>query len=309
MNSLLKKLATFIAPVVIMVALYFIYLAKGGDVAREDVKAYIKNMRVSADYTLSLGAHGGDCEKIGDWDNEKFSCTLKNTLKDNVSIQIAADNLILDGNNMVMHGQGDKVAIYVINQRMITIKNLKIEGYQDGIYMQNAKSVTVSNIDAKNNEQYGINMSGGSNNNVIENNRIGPSVLHGIAVSSSHGNQFVGNTISNNRDGIRTMNSSGNVFIENIFSNNRIEGLDFHNSTGNRVIFNSFITDKEVSILSDISADKNFYNVSAGGNYYSAYDEPVEGCDDINGDGYCDKAFEFVGVNDKYPFVKKKDRR
>lgn len=305
MKTLLKILFLSLTPIAILVGLYSVYLVAGGEVAREDVKAYIKQLKVDADYTINSHTGGGDCEEIGEWDSEKLTCTLKGSLDDNITIRIASDNLVLDGNNQLMNGLGDKVAIYVINQRMVTIKRFKIVSYQVGVYMQNAKSVIVSDMDISKNTWHGIVISGGSDYNVIRDNNIGPSTLHGIAVSSSHGNQFISNSVTNNRDGIRTMNSHGNVFVGNVFTRNRIEGLDFHGSSRNLVFYNSFITDGEVPLIRDIASHDNTYFIMAGGNYYSIFDEAKEGCNDLNTDGLCDKAFEFGIVTDRYPFVKK----
>ncbi|MDH3636519.1 MAG: right-handed parallel beta-helix repeat-containing protein [Gammaproteobacteria bacterium] len=303
MYKFLKNVVIASLPLVLLATAYASYLATGGQIARNDVKSLIKRLSVSATYTLTADNNGGDCAKIGIWEDGTSTCKLTDSLALGDSIYIKDSFVKLDGNNQTMEGDGNSIAIHILGSRGVEVYDLKIRGYKQGIFMQNATLAKIRNIDITQSEINAMVMLGGSNYNLIEDNRVSHSGLHGINVGTSHGNRFIGNYATDTRDGIRLQNSHGNIFIANFFEKNRIEGLDFHSSTENLVFYNRYV-DEEIAVISDLIADVNRYQLDFGGNEYSAYDEPEEGCEDKNSDGFCDAPYKFDGVIDTKPLVK-----
>ncbi|MEM0377099.1 MAG: NosD domain-containing protein, partial [Thermofilum sp.] len=98
------------------------------------------------------------------------------TLTDDVTTEgiiIEKDNIVLDGNGHTVVGQGKGSGIRLENRREVTIRNLKIEKFDIGIYIKESNYITISG-------------------NKITNNGLG------IHLDVSSGNTIVGNTIANN---------------------------------------------------------------------------------------------------------------
>jgi len=112
-------------------------------------------------------------------------------------IVVTADNITIDGNGYTLKGFGSGTGFYLEGRSNVTIKNVIIEGWDDGIYL----------IDSSNNSISG--------NNITNNWR-------GIYLWwSSNYNTISGNNITNNGYGIRLWYSSNNKFYHNNLVNNR----------------------------------------------------------------------------------------
>lgn len=92
-----------------------------------------------------------------------------------------------------------------------------------------------------------------------------------------HNNSFTGNTY-----GIYLASANGTTVYNNNFLENSFQAFDY-NGTGNQ--FNQLAPD--------------------GGNYWSGYDTPAEGCNDTGGDGFCDAAYSVYGATDNLPWTTK----
>jgi len=157
-------------------------------------------------------------------------------------------------------------------------------------------------------------MKNNSNNNIISFNYIGESFLstfnsnslgHGIRIDDSQNNSIINNIITKTKDAIRLQNSNHNTITRNNIFDNRVEGLDFHKSEGNKIFFNNFDEPEAIPVISIPPRFSNEFFSSKGGNYYSNFDEPAEGCTDQNFDNFCDEPFLFKGGEDSLAFVKR----
>ena len=114
-------------------------------------------------------------------------------------------------------------------------------------------------------------------------NYISNSTYNGLELSNTRNITLSNNLIANNAIGLYTFNVSG---FNNSFYNNDVVG----NTTQVQVV----------------SAPSNIvYHLAAptGGNYWSDYDTPGEGCDDTNSDGFCDAPYSFTDGADNLPLT------
>ena len=137
--------------------------------------------------------------------------------------------------------------------------------------------------------------------NTATNNHIG------IYLSGSS-STLTANTSSNNLDyGILLINSSNNNTLSgNTVSNNQLAGIRLHSSSSNRIYHNNFISNAtQVSFDTTDNVD-NVFNLASptGGNYWSDYDAPAEGCNNANADNFCDAPYTFTGGQDNLPWTK-----
>jgi parallel beta-helix repeat protein len=152
-------------------------------------------------------------------------------------------------------------------------------------------------------------------NSVFQNNYAGVKFNHGTY------NLIANNTFSQNQPGIIFENSENNTITNNTFMLSGNYGIRSHtNSRNNRIYHNRFIDGFLLPQGSD-DGDSNSWNDTypSGGNYWSEYDEPIEGCiDDFDGaitpqttgfpDGICDNPYYLDADSvDYYPFILKQD--
>lgn len=140
------------------------------------------------------------------------------------------------------------------------------EGY--GIYLNGSRNVTVAGCRVTENLHHGIKLDETSSS-VIANNTINRHDYgKGIDVEASPGNNFTGNTISENRDGgIWLTSSPDNVVAGNVFRSNHhwhahgLPGLHLEASGGTTVANNTFINDScYIGVDYDITMENNTVN-------------------------------------------------
>jgi len=251
--------------------------------------------------SISNNQDGGDCLKIGNWNPQTKTCTLTNNLTNIRNIQINADKITLDGNNysVVGHGETSRISgIEVLSKSGVTIKNLQIKDFRYGVLLENSSNNTLTNLKISQSNEHGIFLIDNSNNNTISFNNIHSNVKHGISIEDSVNNFITGNDIKQTRDGIRIYNSNNTVITKNTVADSLVEGIDIHKSFDIMVYHNNFLVQDALPILDNQPQNLNTFFISSGGNYYSVYDEPSEGCYDQNSDGFCDSPFIF-GCNDR----------
>lgn len=134
---------------------------------------------------------GGDCTSIGTWNNSAKTCTLTSDYAG--TIGILNDGITLDGGGHTLSGSRPNGGL-VFNVSGVTVKNLTISGYGNGLLI-----------------------SGAGGNFIICNTIVGNDV--GVNVDYSDANVIAFNTISGNGVGVSANGSSGNEV-----NNNRLEG-------------------------------------------------------------------------------------
>jgi parallel beta-helix repeat protein len=178
----------------------------------------------------------------------------------------------------------------------------RISGAAAGITLNGKTGVTVKNCVVTNTVN-GIVLSSSSGNtfeaNTVEGN------AGGFQLTTSVGNTFKGNTARRNGQfGFRVEGAStGNILRGNTIASNA-RGLDVVSSSGNFVINNNFLDN---GIQTAVSGPSPFFSFGAptGGNYWSDFDTPAEGCGDANSDGFCDGPRIFTGGRDNLPWTKR----
>src|SRR3989344_2987458 len=92
--------------------------------------------------THHITAGGGDCNKIGTWSDAIATCTL--TKNSDQTIAIEDSNITLDGAGHTLIGTGTGDGVYT-DMSNVTIKNLQISGFSNGITFSNALLTSSSN--------------------------------------------------------------------------------------------------------------------------------------------------------------------
>ena len=127
-----------------------------------------------------------------------------------VCVEVKCSNVIIEGNGHTIDGNGQNgyCGIYVSNQNSaisgVTVRNLKVTGYSDSIYFDNAKNGLIDSCTIRDTPSGGMGLilSGGSSGNIVTNNRIITSTsqysnTNGIVISSSWSNQIYNNELNN----------------------------------------------------------------------------------------------------------------
>lgn len=108
-------------------------------------------------------------------------------------------------------------------------------------------------------------------------------------------------TVSGFTYGIYVLASSNSTLTGNTLTNNTY-GVYIASSNGLKVYNNNFINNINQAVVSGGSG--NVFNVTgSGGNYWSNFDTPAEGCSDNNNDLFCDTAYAFTGGQDNQPYT------
>ncbi|MDP3015275.1 MAG: NosD domain-containing protein [bacterium] len=268
-------------------------------------------------------ATGGDCYLIGNWNGGTKTCTLTKDVFE--TIQIDNDGITLDGNGHIITGSNTGFGIYLPQKTGVIVKNLSINQFNNGIYLFSSNgnnlinnisnfngSGIVVNWNSNNNNfinnttnynrGFGINISSYSNNNVLSNNTTNNNDLYGIYVYYGNNyNNLSGNIANSNDIGIYLYTSNNNNLADNITNSNRI-GIYFFNSSNNKIYNNNFINNR--TQISVYWGSGNVFSLVApiGGNYWSNFDTPTEGCNDLNNDNFCDSPYIFIGGQDNLPW-------
>jgi len=128
---------------------------------------------------------------------------------DSYGIVVERDNIVVDGAGYTLQGTGNYTGISLVDRSNVTVRNVEIRNFSSGIRISDT--------------WFG---SGGSRNNVTNNN-ITNNTGHGIVIADSKlneafcGNNIVfGNTITSNDCGIFISYSTNNVLRNNQMNNN-----------------------------------------------------------------------------------------
>lgn len=175
----------------------------------------------------------------------------------------------------------------------------------DGIYFNKVRNGIITNSFIGYNTR-GITLDN-SHNNVLSDNQIAPNYFYGIQLSSSNDNMVTRNLVTQDYfyyDGIILNSANDNVLTYNTISYFRRYGLYLSSSVGNQIYHNNFINNAIQAAVFDGS--DNIFNLPSpdGGNYWSNYDTPTEGCNNLNGDNFCDTPYVFTGGQDNLPWTK-----
>lgn len=200
---------------------------------------------------------------------------------------VVKSNVVLDCRGFQITGLGGTTEQYGISLSGrpgaeisgATVKGCRVSRFHRGIRLHAASSSLIAdstatdNGDQRNHVGYGIDVSGGSHNNVLENNRVHRNADEGIHIGTgSYKNRFVGNTSADNyRENLYLLLANGNVFVRNTLGPGGVNSLYLKDSGGNRFEGNTF-RGNTARIVGD-ARDNQFINntFSGAGLHFQPY--------------------------------------
>lgn len=169
-----------------------------------------------------------------------------------------------------------------------------------GIHLWNSSHNTIIENVVKDNPHFGIELDS-SGENIIAENDFHQNQGVGIRLWDSNNNSISGNrALDNQLSGIELQDSENNTIAGNYASGNLGRGIFLTSSQNNFIYNNYFAGNNEYDAYDD---GTNAWDDGKVGNHYGDF---VEGCEDEDGDGICDDAYEiFGGTNlDGHPLVR-----
>ena len=145
------------------------------------------------------------------------------TLTDNIygSVVVERDGIVVDGRGFAVQGGGSNTGIDLSYRSNVTLRNVKVTGFDVGISLLASNNCTLLANCAYLNRLRGIDLAT-SNNNILASNTVSSNEA-GIVLSRCRGNVLTGNTAFNNSlGGILFWYSSANALVRNnAFLNNQ----------------------------------------------------------------------------------------
>ena len=144
------------------------------------------------------------------------------TFTDNIfsqSIVVGRDNIAVDGAGYTLQGTGNGVGLNLTARSNVTIKNMEIEAFEYGIWLENDSNYNIISGNKVANNANGISVKYSLNNSIFGNELV--SNGYGIWLYQSSDNVISGNNITNNYYGIKLGSSSNNAFCENNITHNQ----------------------------------------------------------------------------------------
>jgi parallel beta-helix repeat protein len=169
------------------------------------------------------------------------------------SIVVEKDNIVVDGAGYILQGTGIGTGINLTGRTNVTVKNMEINNFFYGIYLNSSLSNSLSSNNVKANV-YGIYLSASSNNSILGCS-ITESGSSGVWFRCSSNNDINGNRITGNgQDGIWLSCSSddnrvsGNIVEANVYgiriddySNNMLRNNELRDNGCNLGVFGSLL--------------------------------------------------------------------
>ncbi len=225
------------------------------------------------------------------------------------SVVIERNDMTLDGAGLtVQESQGSSYeGIYVYGRSNVTVKNINVEGFYHGVWLDSSSNSSIFNSNIEANTGTGIVLSAGSRYNSIVENNITANGGEGIfLLGSSNYNSIIDNTITTNNYGISLYLSANNsVYGNNVLSNNY--GIRLQACYNNSIYHNNFVNNtNEVYMVESTNIWDNGY--PSGGNYWSNYtgldSNRGAGQNQTGSDGIGDTPY-IIDMNntDRYPLM------
>ncbi|MBC7130133.1 right-handed parallel beta-helix repeat-containing protein [Candidatus Bathyarchaeota archaeon] len=165
-------------------------------------------------------------------------------------IKVGKDHIVIDGAGHTLKGRKiyDSRGIDLAGRKNVTVKNLKIESFDYGVYLNSTSDCTIMENEFMEN-YVAVWISFSSNNKVLANSiaNISLSQGYGIWVKNSTGNLVDGNNVTLYSYGIYLGYSDDNVISENILKENRV-GVYLYRSSDNMLSGNKLINNVDSGI-------------------------------------------------------------
>jgi len=248
---------------------------------------------------------------MGVWLDGKADVLIKNltitSFGNGVGVWVSSKNTFID--NVISNNASDGIILLLASENKLMenkISNNKSAGVS--ILYSNNNEITDNIIEE--NEFYGIDIVY-SNNNTVENNAITATRSQiggaGLYIREAVNNNIINNTISRNKNqGVYLLWADNNVLTGNTISHNLRYGFYIIFSKYNKVYRNNIIDNFWPIVFWPLSPSENKFHLPLpiGGNYWSTFDSPAEGCLDANADRICDSPYYFgYGDQDDFPWT------
>lgn len=208
------------------------------------------------------------------------------TFTDNINdfIVVETDNIIVDGAGYTILGTGSFLytkGVDLAGRKNVTLRNMSIEAFYYGIYLDSSSNNSVFGNNITNNE-YGIRLDYSSNNSICRNNltanngggiflfyssdnrvsgnNITTNSSEGIYLLYSSDNNISGNNVTNNEDGIILADSSINSISGNNITANRAIGIFLGYSSINIIFGNDLVANGDGIHLIGSSGNLIYHN-------------------------------------------------
>jgi len=245
-----------------------------GDTIKVHSGTYYENVNINKQLTLR-GVNTGGGKPVVDAGGSGSVITL------------SVDGITLVGFNATNSSKSDGSERFVgikVNSNNNAIAYNTVCSNQFGIFLDHAINNTITSNNACNNI-LGITLIYSSKSNILRNN----------VCNNTHGGILIGvSSINNIINGNNVNNNSADFPFGNII---------FGDGADNNLIFQNNFVNYLANNVGD-NADNQWDNDTIG-NHFNNFDEPVEGCTDIDGDGICDSGYNIPGGSnvDRYPLV------
>jgi len=176
------------------------------------------------------------------------------TFVDNVSdsIVIERDNVVIDGEGHSVEGVGGGTGVVLAARNNVTVRNIRIVGFQTGANLDHSGSCVLTNVTSSNNWRYGIHLNFSSDNKVFWNKIVANG--NGIMLEYSADNLIDGNVVTNSLGaGIDLLCSNNNRVLDNTAKYNGLAapdngdqdtgirvGLSYGNTVSGNTIVNNY---------------------------------------------------------------------
>ncbi|MGB8780898.1 MAG: NosD domain-containing protein [Candidatus Bathyarchaeia archaeon] len=216
-------------------------------------------------------------------DNITYTLTGNITSATN-GIEIERNNIVLNGAGYTVTGSGkgyDENGTTLTNMSNVTVKNMTITNFANGIFLYSSDNSTLSG-NTVTNDWEGIVLDSSSDNNTLSGNNVTNNAT-GIWLESSDNNTLSGNNVTNDFYGIEIDYSSNNVLSGNNVTANSNGGIWLEYSSnctlsGNNVTANTYGgIDVEESSNCTLSGNNVTANGSVGIFLDSSSDDTLSG--------------------------------
>lgn len=196
------------------------------------------------------------------------------------ALAIGADDITLDCSGWTLAGDGTGVGVRVDGHTGVTVTNCMVQRFATGILLTSAPGNHLTRNGVSGSTSLGsgaIQLSSGSDGNVVEGNRAWDNAGRGIAVVDSDGNLVRDNGLVRNAfRGIDLIDAASNAVIENLVHDNTSGGVVISGSADANLLHGNTVTE---------SGSEGFA-VFAGTNFLTfnvADDNGTWGIDDTTG--------------------------
>ena len=170
------------------------------------------------------------------------------------SLEIERSDIVVDGAGYMLEGAGYGSGLTLEDVSNVTIKNLEVIGFNNGIYLYN------------------------TSNNAFHDNNVTGNYYHGFYISHSSNVTLYENMVSNNGEGAYhgyasiylAYSSNCSVKLNNITENRYLDGIELWYSSRNYVHDNN-ISDNYFGIRIFSSNDNTFHGNDITGNSYEGF--------------------------------------